>query len=69
MVDIKGKSVLGYILELIAGLAVIMGPIMIISAVIRHDILWGILGAVLLAGGVWVFKRPGRASWPRRDAA
>lgn len=66
MKDIIGRSVLSYALELIAGLAVIMGPLMIISAALRRDLLWGILGVVLLVGGVYVFKRPGRARWPRR---
>jgi hypothetical protein len=65
MVDIKGKSVVGYIFELLAGLAVVMGPLMIIAAVINRDVLWGALGAVLTVGGLIVFKRPGRARWPR----
>lgn len=65
MVDIKGRSVLGYLAELAAGLAVVMGALMIIAAVVRRDVFSGILGVVLLGGGIFVIKRPGRARWPR----
>ncbi|WP_249998410.1 hypothetical protein [Actinoplanes sp. M2I2] len=65
MVDIKARSIFGYGLELLAGLAVVMGILMIISAVLRRDLLWGVIGVVLTAGAVFVFKRPGRARWPR----
>ena len=65
MVDTKAKPVGSYLLELLAGLAVIVGPLMILSGVFRQDVVTGILGVALTVGGVFVFKRPGRARWPR----
>jgi uncharacterized membrane protein HdeD (DUF308 family) len=61
MVDIKARSVVSYVFELIAGLAIILGVLMLFAGVVRRDVSSGILGAVLIAGGVFVFKRPGRS--------
>jgi hypothetical protein len=60
MVDLKAKSVAGYLLELVAGLAAVIGVLMAVSAVVRGDLFGIILGVVLVAGAVFVFKRPGR---------
>jgi hypothetical protein len=60
MVEVKAKSVLGYILELVAGLVIIIGVLMAVGGVIRTSLFGIILGVVLVAGGVFVFKRPGR---------
>ncbi|MFI5937283.1 hypothetical protein [Actinoplanes sp. NPDC051494] len=60
MVDVKAKSVLMYVVELLAGLAIILGVLMLVAGIFRADLFGGILGAVLIAIGVFVFKRPGR---------
>lgn len=61
MVDIKARSVVGYLVELLAGLASIVGVLMLVSSVYRGDLFGIILAVVLVAGGVFVFKRPGRS--------
>ncbi|MEV4350598.1 hypothetical protein AB0J83_39580 [Actinoplanes sp. NPDC049596] len=61
MVDIKAKSVLGYLLELAAGLAIIVGVLMLVSSVYRGDLFGILLAVVLTVGGILVFKRPGRS--------
>jgi hypothetical protein len=60
MVDGKGKSVVAYFLRLISGLAVIVGALMVFSALARGDLFGVVLGVVLIIGGVVVLKRPGR---------
>ena len=59
MVDVK-RAVGSYILELLAGAAIILGILIVVSSVVQRDLLWGLLGAALVAGGTVVFKRPGR---------
>jgi hypothetical protein len=65
MVDIKAKSVANYLLEIIAGLAIILGVLMLVSSVIRADLFGIAFAVVLIVGGAFVLKRPGRARWPR----
>jgi len=65
MVDVKAKSVAGYFLRLVAGLAVLFGILMVVSSVFRSDLFGIVLGAVLIAGGVFVLKRPTRAERAR----
>jgi positive regulator of sigma E activity len=61
MVNIGAKSVLGYLLQLIAGVAVVVGILMLFSSVVRGDLFGIVLALVLSVGGVLVLKRPSRA--------
>ena len=62
MMEVKAKSVGSYFLRLIAGLAVIIGGLMVFSSVARGDLFGIVLGIVLVVGGVAVLKRQGRAA-------
>lgn len=61
MMDLKGTSVLSYLAELLAGLVIILGVLLLVGAVLRVDLVGGLIGAVLIAAGTFVFKRPGRS--------
>ena len=59
MVEVK-KAVGSYLLELLAGAAIILGILIVVASVVQRDLLFGLLGAALIAGGTVVFKRPAR---------
>lgn len=61
MVDITAKSVAVYILQLVAGLAVVLGALMLVVGIIKVDVIGIVLGLVLVVGSVLVLKRPRRA--------
>jgi hypothetical protein len=61
MAKVTTRSVVDYVLRLIAGLAIILGILMIFSALPQGNLFGVVLGAILIAGGVFYFKRPGRA--------
>lgn len=61
MVNVKTRSVVDYVLRIVAGLAIIIGALMIFSALAQGNLFGVVLGAVLIAGGGFYFKRPGRA--------
>jgi hypothetical protein len=63
MVELRVKSVAGYLLELLAGAAAILGILLLVGGVVRVNIPAAIAGLALIAGAVLVFKWPSR---PRR---
>lgn len=65
MSHVKTRSVVDYVLRIAAGLAIIFGALMLFSAVARGDLFGIVLGAVLIAGGVFYFTRRGRTGRPR----
>lgn len=60
MVNVKARPVVDYVVRLVAGVAAIVGALAIVSSLSRGDLFGVALGAVLLAGGAFVLKRPGR---------
>jgi hypothetical protein len=63
MVELRAKSVAGYLLELLAGAAAILGILLLVGGVVRVNVPAAIAGLALIAGAVLVFKWPSR---PRR---
>lgn len=61
MANVTTRSVVDYVMRIVAGLAIIIGALMIFSALAQGDLFGTVLGAVLIAGGVFYFRRPGRA--------
>jgi hypothetical protein len=64
MMDINGKSIGGYLLRIVAGVAIIFGVLMLVSSLARGDLFGIVLAVILIAGGAVVLKRPGRAHRP-----
>lgn len=69
MANERVKSVGGYFLRFLGGVAVILGILGIFSSLAQGNLVGIILGVVFLAGGVFLLKRSGGASQARGTAA
>lgn len=61
MANERAKSVGGYLMRLIGGVAVILGILGIFSTLVRGNLIGTVLSVVFIVVGVFLLKRSGRA--------
>ncbi|MEW1586903.1 hypothetical protein AB0283_15865 [Micromonospora vinacea] len=64
MANERVKSVGGYTMRILGVVAIVVGVLAIVSSLAQGNLVGVVLGAIFLAGGVVLLKRPGARTTP-----